>query len=147
MTWILNNNEKALVLQNAITVLLNTVPFNKEKKESKDNDLKSEIRDIHKNIWRNHNLLQPQELLGCHCIAEFALSNESVLRNLKTSIEERTNKTLFQTLYQNHPRQTKIQDSFKRSFLYQNPANIQNDLCMRNLIQACISYKNPKSML
>ena len=79
-------------------------------------------------------------------MAEFALSNESVLRNMKSAIEQRTRKTLIMQLFDNHPREMKFQEQFKKLFYFSSPANIHNDLCMRNLVQSCISYSNPKAM-
>jgi hypothetical protein len=90
LIWVLNNEEKALVLQNALTVLLNSVPHD---------DTKKKIVETHKHLWTASNLLQPMECLGCHCMSEFALSSESVLRNLKKSIDTKTNKTMFGLLF------------------------------------------------
>jgi len=86
------------------------------------------------------------EALGCHCIAEFTLTSESVLKNLKKSIEERSKPNMFYHLFAMHQKLHKITEIWEATFLYSDQENIQNDLCMRNLIQSCLSYKNPKSM-
>ena len=66
----LTNSEKYMVVENATRVLLNTVPANQMNR----NDLKA----IHKRLWKSNNFIQPHEMLGCHCIAEFVICIESL---------------------------------------------------------------------
>jgi hypothetical protein len=53
---------------------------------------------------------------------------------------------MFEQLIDLHPREMKIREIWDKTFLFSDKNNIQNDLCMRNLIQSCISFDNPRSM-
>lgn len=82
---LLDNSEKCLVLQNAIKVILNMVP----------DDGKRNIKEISNKIWQDSNLLQPMEILGGHCIAEFILNNQQAIELIDQTIKKRTQLTLF----------------------------------------------------
>jgi hypothetical protein len=126
LIWVLSNIEKALVIQNALTVLINSVPYDDTKTKT--------IEETQKFLWDKSNWLQPIECLGCHCMSEFALTNEIVLKNLTKSIELTTNKTMFDLLFLKDKNEKRLKEDFMKTFLYSDSANIQNDLCMRNLI-------------
>jgi hypothetical protein len=53
---------------------------------------------------------------------------------------------MFEYLIELHPKEKKIREIWDKTFLFSDKNNIQNDLCMRNLIQSCISFENPKAM-
>ena len=134
---LLTNEEKALVLQNAIKVIWNMVP----------DDGSTDIREISNKIWQSSNLLQPMEILGCHCVAEFILNNQKAIELLQQTVDERTQSTLFDQLISGKAQSGVIRSQLnKYSNLLARPSNVMSDLCMRNVIQACINYEKPKAM-
>lgn len=40
-----------------------------------------DVNTYYDKLWKVTNFLQPQETLGCHCIAEFVMCNQSMLNN------------------------------------------------------------------
>lgn len=70
--------ENYLVLFNAMRILWNMVPFN--------GDIEN-LAQIKDRLLRRTNFLQPLELLGGHCLAEFILNNPKLMINLQSSIE------------------------------------------------------------
>ena len=131
------NSEKNLILQNAIRVALNMVP---------DSGLDN-YDDIETYLLRCCNFLQSQEILGGHCIAEFVLNNQYLMDIIKESVTENTRLSLIDTLYENYERKEEIYENFYEitSFL-QTKGEVMNDLCLRNILQSCMEYKNPQAM-
>lgn len=88
-------------------------------------------------------------MLGCHCIAEFVISNE----NLKTNFENLTSAengkpTLLDMLFENKHDKLRILNRIgKYTNFHQTPDSISTDLCMRNIIQSCLDYDKPLSMI
>jgi hypothetical protein len=76
----LSNNEKYQVLENAMKVIINTVPAEEDMVKNKDTgQLELDFKKMNRKFWKESNFFQPHELLGCHCIAEFVMCNHSLL--------------------------------------------------------------------
>lgn len=84
----MTTEENQMILHSAIRLLWNMVP---------DDGVKSAtlIRD---NLMKSSNLMQPFEILGGHCIAEFILNNSNLPDLLQESIINNTKFNLFDHL-------------------------------------------------
>lgn len=61
----------------------------------------SQFEEFYKGVWKSSNFLQPWELLGGHCIAEFMMCNETLINNFQqvTTDNERKRNTLLDMLF------------------------------------------------
>ena len=99
----LKNDEQFLLLLNAMRLICNTVP---------DNGVK--CRTTLKKYFTNKcNLLQPMELLGCHCVAEFQLNNNLLIDKIEDSVNKNTQKTLLEMVYDGHENRDQILQEFR----------------------------------
>lgn len=84
LTTLLNNKmrneENFLILQNSVRLIWNCVP----------DDGNRNYKELSDNLLNNSNYLQPHEVLGGHCIAEFILNNENLLSNIEQAVNKKS---------------------------------------------------------
>lgn len=99
----LKNDEQFLLLLNAMRLICNTVP---------DNGISCRTT-LKKYFTTRCNLLQPMELLGCHCVAEFQLNNNLLIDKIEDSVNKYTQKTLIELVYEGEDNKDQILEEFR----------------------------------
>jgi hypothetical protein len=104
------------------------------------------IDKLHDDLLQKSNYLQPMQVLGGHCIAEFILNQDGLTGIIESNVNLRK-PSLIDILFEGMAIKDELYSELDTytSFMAQ-PVEIMNDFCMRNTIQSCIDYDNPKVM-
>lgn len=115
--------------------MCNMVPDADQVRDPDDERPKRTVDQIKEEFINNSNILQPQEILGGHCIAEFQLNNNILIDSIEDSVKNKSKANILDHLFEDHEDSDKILKMITRyTEFYGQKFEIHFDFCMRSII-------------
>lgn len=91
--------EEYLILVNSHRLMCNMVPDSDQIRDVNTENPKRSLDEIKNDMINNSNILQPWEILGGHCIAEFQLNNNVLIDSMENSVKIKSKDNILDLLF------------------------------------------------